>query len=232
MSTTFNGFPNEAIQFFKDLRKNNQREWFQAHKKDYEQCVLAPAEAFVEALGERLQTISPTIQAIPKTTGGSIMRIYRDVRFSKDKSPYKTNLGIIFWEGDGKKTENPGFYFHLDADGTFFGGGLNRSPKAFMVPFRDALIDERLGAKFEAALQRLQAGYEVRGEQYKSVPQGYDPEHKRADLLRYKGLFISTPEITLAQVASPGLVDICFAHSQVMAPVHHWLVEVNQRVAA
>ena len=104
----FNGFTKETFRFFRDLENNNTKEWFQENRTLYEKNVMEPAQEYVMEMGERLKSISPKIVAIPKTDK-SIFRIYRDVRFSKDKTPYKTHLGIFFWEGPRKKLGNPGF---------------------------------------------------------------------------------------------------------------------------
>jgi len=109
-SKTFSGFPEEGLQFLTDLGQNNDRDWFDARKQTYTDTIVSPALAFVEALGERLQIISPHIQYDTRTNGaGSLMRIYRDTRFSADKRPYKTWVGIRFWEGGRKarQGDNP-----------------------------------------------------------------------------------------------------------------------------
>ena len=114
--SNFTGFPKAGLQFLTDLAANNNRDWFQAHKSDFQNHIQKPAQNFVMDLGEQLQTISSQIRYDTKLSGsGSIMRIYRDIRFSEDKTPYKTHIGIVFWEGAGKKTENPGFYIGFDA---------------------------------------------------------------------------------------------------------------------
>ncbi len=104
----FYGFPAEALRFLEELSKNNNREWFNAHKQEYQDHVLAPAQDFVLALGERLRTISAGIIYDTRTSGsGSILRTHRDIRFSKDKTPYHTYVRMVFWEGSRKKMENP-----------------------------------------------------------------------------------------------------------------------------
>ena len=113
--SSFPGFSKESVQFYKSLSKNNDKRWFEEHKADYEQFVLAPAREFVVVLGEKLRKIAPQIHAEPKINQ-SIFRIYRDTRFSRDKSPYKTNLGIWLWEGVGKRMECSGFYFPFCPD--------------------------------------------------------------------------------------------------------------------
>jgi len=117
-TAAFNGFPRELIQFYQGLSRNNDKSWFNEHKDIYARHVIAPAQDFVVSMGERLRMLSPGIVADTRANGaGSIFRIYRDLRFSKDKRPYKTFLGIFFWEGSGKKMENPGFYFHMEPSG-------------------------------------------------------------------------------------------------------------------
>lgn len=114
----FPGFPKQCQRFFAELAAHNNRDWFNTHKQDYLDYVQAPAVEFVIALGERLKALSKGgLTYDTRANGaGSMMRIYRDIRFSKDKSPYKTNLGIVFGQAGKKKMEGAGFYFHLDAD--------------------------------------------------------------------------------------------------------------------
>ena len=103
---TFNGFPKKFTKFFADLAMNNNKLWFNEHKPDYEQFVLGPSKLFVIAMGERLSELSPDINAIPMVNK-SLFRLNRDTRFSKDKSPYKTNVGIFFWEVCSFSPANP-----------------------------------------------------------------------------------------------------------------------------
>ncbi len=222
----FSGFPPQGLQFWADLVHNNNREWFAEHKQTYLDHVVAPTRSFVQELGSRLQLISPGIQADTRTNGsGSMMRIYRDIRFSKDKTPYKTWMGVVFWEGSGKKTESPSFYFELNAQGARYHFGAYVFPKPILAAYREA-VDGEAGEKLTDVLAQVRgAGYEIGGDKYKRVPRGYDKDHPHADLLLYKGLHASSPPITLEQLATPDLIDICFDHSQKMAPLHQWMVK-------
>jgi len=229
---SFPGFPAQGLQFLENLARNNEREWFQAHKEDYLQHVLAPAQEFVFALGERLKSISGGISYDTRTGGsGSVMRIYRDVRFSRDKTPYNTNLRLIFWAGTRKKMENPGFFVRIDPSGVELYAGTYAFTKPFLSAYRDAVVDDQLGRDLQAALRSVSdAGeYQIGGQHYKRVPQGYDAEHPRADLLRYNGLYAQAPAILPELITSPQLVDICFQHLLNMAPVQQWLVKVGKR---
>jgi len=226
----FTGFPEEGLQFLAELGQNNDRDWFNARKQTYTDTIVSPALAFVETLGERLQYISPHIQYDTRTNGaGSLMRIYRDTRFSADKSPYKNWIGIRFWEGGGKASENPGYFFGFDATGGGLHVGMHGFDKAMLAAYRAAVADDELGSELAAALESVSAAgaYEVQGEHYKRVPRGFEADHPRADLLRFNTLYISSPGIPPAELASPGLVDAVMDHCQATAPVQKWLLKVK-----
>ena len=227
----FNGFPNQALNFFEELSKNNNRESFQEHKGQYQERILLPAQSFVIALGESLKLLSNGIEYDQRTSGvGSILRIYRDIRFSKDKTPYKTHLGIIFWEGARKKMENPSFYFQMDAQGAVLYTGFYQFAREYLRAYREAIDDRQIGSELESVLEEAkgEGKFEIGGEQYKRVPTGFDKEHPRADLLRYKGLWMGSPLIEPSVIFSPGLVDVCFQYAVEMMPLHKWLVEVDK----
>jgi uncharacterized protein (TIGR02453 family) len=154
------------------------------------------------------------------------MRIYRDTRFSKDKSPYKTNIGGIFWQGKNK-ADSPGFGFHLEATGMgLMAGMFHFSPETLTV-YRDRVNDPETGEELTEAIVKVQnaGNYEIGGEHYKRVPAGYDQNHKRGSLLRHDGLYVFSPQISLSDVHSPELVDVCYSHFQKMAPIFMWLVK-------
>ena len=126
---SFSGFPEEGLRFLEGLAANNSRDWFQPRKEDYTRTLLEPAQAFVAALGGRLEALAEGIVYDTRTSGsGSILRIYRDMRFSKDKSPYHTRVRIVFWEGPGKKMENPAFYVGIGPDGAGLFSGMHAFP--------------------------------------------------------------------------------------------------------
>lgn len=228
---SFTGFPPEGLQFLAELGENNDRDWFNARKRIYQESIVAPAVSFVESMGDRLRFISPHIQYDTRTNGqGSLMRIYRDVRFSEDKSPYKTWIGIRFWEGPGKAGGNPGFFFGFDATAGGLHVGMHGFDKAMLTAFREAVNDDGLGSELELALASVQGvgAYEINGEHYKRVPRGYDPDHPRADLLRFNTLYASSPGIEPTVLASAGLVDVVMDHCEKMAPIEKWLVKVKQ----
>lgn len=230
-ATSFQGFPQSALDFLQELAANNEREWFEAHKQIYQNEVVALAPAFVTELGERLKTLAPAVQYDARTNGaGSLMRIYRDIRFSQDKTPYKTKIAFVFWEGPLKKMENPAFGFQFGAEGGELMTGQFMLPKQLLPAYRQAVLDEASGSELVTILKTIAntAGYAISGESSKRVPAGYDANHPRAELLRYQGLYAHTHAITPAQLTSAALVDCCFEHFRVMAPLQQWLVRLAE----
>jgi uncharacterized protein (TIGR02453 family) len=234
-SPDFLGFPQEGMRFLADLRENNNREWFEAHKETYREQVLAPAQDLAFALGERLKKdISPGIVYDTAANGsGSVLRIYRDLRFSKDKRPYNTHVRLVFWEGARKKMENPSFFVRINPDGAGVYSGIHVFPKPVLAAYREAVVDEQLGSELASAIAAVKrAGpYAVGGKHYKRVPRGYAAEHPRADLLRYNGLWAHTTDpVNPAAIVTTDLIEVCLEHCRNMAPLHHWLVQVGRQL--
>ncbi len=226
----FEGFPEQTSRFFADLEKHNEKKWFEQHREQYENHVLIPARAFVYEMGEKLKKLAPGIHADPRVDK-SIFRIFRDTRFSKNKKPFKTHLGIWFWDGDRGRMECSGYYFQLDKSQFWFGAGMYLFPRDLMGVYREAVADDKLGPKLTRIIKKaLKAGpYELGGSHYKRVPRGYDPDHKRADLLKHNtlhlGLSMETPKV----VRSRRLIDFCYNHSRTLTPLHRWLTSVMRQ---
>ncbi|MFC1849367.1 DUF2461 domain-containing protein [candidate division CSSED10-310 bacterium] len=234
----FDGFNEGTVTFFADLLHNNTREWFADHKEDHEDNVVFPARLFIEAMGERLKEISPAIIADPRVNK-SLFRINRDTRFSKDKQPYKTNLAIWFWEGEGKRMECSGFYFHLDADKLMLGTGIYMFEKPYLEEYRKSVIHPTFGPQLADAIEAVEGQVKgtgacalYHGERYKRVPAGYDPKHKYADLLLNKGLTAFVEGPIPKEFYSKSLLDYASTRYKKMAPVHHWLVKMVERAKA
>ena len=190
MTTHFPGFPAEAIQFLADLANNNNRDWFEAHKKDFKRVLMEPAQAFILALGQGLQAIAPNIQYDTRTNGsGTLMRIHRDTRFSQDKTPYKTNISGLLWQGTGKKTQCPAFGFQLQSSGMGLMAGMFGFDKDLLERYRTAVNDPTLGPELSHIIHNLDEKYELVGQHYKRVPSGFDADHPRAELLKHNALY-------------------------------------------
>ena len=229
--TSFAGFPPECVRFYNDLAANNNREWFAEHKAEFETFVMAPARDFVFEMGGLLKKLSPGIVADPRPDK-SIFRYYRDTRFSKDKAPFKTHLGIFFWEGNRPKMECPGYYFHLEPPNLFLAAGMHCFSKPLLGEYRDSVVDPRYGAQLMAAVESIQAhpGYEVGGTHYKKTPRGYDPGHENAKLLLHNGLWSEVAEAIPSEFYTRDVLSHCFERFKNMAPIFEWLKEMIGRV--
>src|SRR5262252_5077266 len=220
---SFEGFQKETVGFLAGLRAHNKKDWFEAHRADYEQAYLAPAVAFAEALAPRLRKIEPDVNVEPRVNG-SIMRINRDIRFSKDKSPYKDHLDMWFWTGDRKGWDASGFFFRLAPDRLLLGAGMHMFAPPALARYRAAVLDERKGPALASVVAKLRkAGYEVGTESYKKVPAGAPADHPRAALLRHGGLSAGWEGKPPRELGSARFVDFAAAHFAALAPLHRWL---------
>ena len=188
--TAFQGFPADFMRFFRELAKNNDREWFQKNKPRYEKNVKEPLLAFIESMDVPLAKVSDCFVADARAQGGSMFRIYRDVRFAKDKSPYKTHAACHFRHMSGKDAHAPGFYVHLEPGEVMFGGGIWNPPNPVLLKIRQAIDEdpERWKKITKSAGFRKRFG-EVSGNQLKRAPQGFDPEHSCIEDLKRKSFF-------------------------------------------
>ena len=227
--TVFIGFGKGSQRFFGELAANNNKPWFKENQSRYERLLLEPAVAFVSALGPRLAEMYPSINYGTQRNGsGSIMRIHRDVRFAPDKSPYKQNLGIVFWIGSGKKVELPLLYLHVEADSAFFYGGQHVFPKPVLERYRAAVDDDATGTVLVKTLQEL-ARKDLRVMEdpaYKRVPKGFPTDHARGKLLRHKGLGVGT-DIPTTTLTDPGLLDVCASVASRTRMLIEWLCNLN-----
>ncbi len=226
----FDGFPPALMDFYRDLSANNDTAWFDAHKSLYRDKVLAPAQDFVVAMGQRLQTLAPGIVYDTRINGaGSIFRIYRDLRFSKDKTPYKTFLGIFFWEGSAKKMESPGFYFQIAPSHVLLAAGMHQFPRAALEKYRQAVVDQKQGRALLQAVEDVtrDGPYQIGGSHYKRVPRGYDSQHPNAGWLLHDGLYAQFEVDPVPPVVfTPEIVDYSYRVFESMLPIHRWLVSL------
>ncbi|MBI5815602.1 MAG: DUF2461 domain-containing protein [Nitrospinae bacterium] len=181
-------FPAEALKFLSGLSRNNNKQWYEAHKADYQKHLLEPLKDMVAAIGPILARKVPGLRADPRVNG-SIFRINRDTRFSKDKSPYKTHAAAFMWAGPGEKLACPGVYFHLDAKELLYGSGLYMfAPES--LGFYRRFVAEKGGELARAVKKAEKAGFELGGEKLKKVPSGFPPDHEHAELLKMKGFHV------------------------------------------
>lgn len=227
----FNGFPRETVTFLQKLAKNNNKAWFSEHKNDFEDNVLAPARDFVYEMGKQLREIAPNVVADPRVDK-SIFRIYRDTRFSKDKSPYKTHLGIFFWEGDLPKMESSGFYFHLEPPRMMLAVGIYCFSKRLLSHYRESVVHEKTGPDLVRAIKQVskRKRYSIGGKHYKKTPRGFDPNNENAELLLHNGLGAAIETEIPDELHSRHIITDCFNKFKDMAPLHYWLLEMTRRI--
>jgi uncharacterized protein (TIGR02453 family) len=188
----FAGFPEDFFRFFEELKQNNDRAWFTDNKPRYQASVIEPIGDFIVAMAPRLREISPHYIADPRPHGGSMFRIYRDTRFSKDKTPYKTHAGVQFRHEAGKDAHAPGFYVHLDPEGLFFGGGIWRPPNPVLNRIRDHIVDNARSWGRIRNAQKVRESGGIRGESLKRPPRGFDSEHAHIEDLKKKSFYVAT----------------------------------------
>jgi len=226
----FRGFYRETIAFFRGLKKNNNKEWFEAHREAYEQYVLGPSKAFVSAMGSRLKAISPNIVAVPRINK-SIFRLNRDTRFSLDKSPYKANLGLYFWEGPRSRMESPGFYVHLEPPTFLLGAGYYEFPDWLIERYRSAVLHPELGKDLARILKKIaeSSAFEIGGKTLKRVPSGYDSAHPNAPLLQHNGLHAGWETTIPKELFTRDLIEYCYRRFKPLGPLHRWLSALAAR---
>jgi len=231
MPDAFSGFSPDAVDFLVELAQNNDRSWFQPRKAEYERLLREPMEALVAALAERLEARGIPLRADPKR---SIFRIYRDTRFSKDKSPYKTHLAANFpWiDPDGSEDREGGHagggYFNLEPGNHYVGGGLYMASKERLTAFRQAIVDDP--GRVRAALEEpgfLEAfGPVSTHDPFKRNPPGWPVDHPMAELFRYRDIVFGRP-MADTEVERPDLPDTLADAYQAGMPVLRFLATLR-----
>lgn len=217
-------FRPALFAFLRDLKANNDRPWFKANKERYDSEVKEPAMRFISAFAPHLAKISPHFRADPRPVGGSLFRIHRDTRFSKDKTPYKTHVGIQFRHALGKDAHAPGFYLHLEPRNVFFGAGLWRPPTAAARAVRERIAEEPSAWKRATGTAGFTKHFELQGERLKRPPRGFDPEHPLVETLKYKD-FLAVAASTQKQVTTSGFEKELARRARDVAPMVRFLCE-------
>jgi len=220
--TRFQGFPRDFFRFFEELKQNNNRDWFNENKPRYQESVVNPISEFIVCMAPRLKKISPHYVANPAPHGGSMFRIYRDTRFSKDKTPYKTHAAVHFRHEAGRDAHAPGYYVHLDSDELFFGGGIWAPPGPQLGLIRDAIVDNaRSWSRIVNAAGVREAGG-LRGDSLKRPPRGFDPDHAHIEDLKRKSFYVMT-EARPAAVYKPEFIDQVTEAFKIATPLNRFI---------
>ena len=194
------------LGFLDELSRNNKREWFQANKDRYIAEVRDPLLGFIEAFAPKLRRISPYFVADARSNGGSLFRIYRDTRFSKDKTPYKTWGAVQFRHERGKDVHAPGFYLHVQPGNVFMGAGLWHPDAPTLAKIREAIVEGPANWRRAISAKAFKESYELAGDSLKRPPRGFDAEHELIDDLKRKD-FIAVAHFTEAQLLRSDFLD-------------------------
>jgi uncharacterized protein (TIGR02453 family) len=227
----FSGFSKKTLPFLESIRQNNDKEWFEAHRAEYEEYILNPSRAFVEEFGEHLMALEPTINFSPKINK-SLFRIYRDTRrMGAIKVPLKHRIGVIFWQGSGSRMQTSSFYLHFSPDELFVAVGVRWFEKPMLDAYRDYIKDDKRRANLASVLKSLNAkGYKTIEKGYKRYPRGFSADMSDADLSLYKGM--ATYKILDPKLIIKGdeLINKLYEIYEEMLPLQQLVYDISLRV--
>ncbi len=226
----FSGFKKEGIKFLEDLKENNTKVWFENNRHIWEEHILRPNVDFIEEMGETLQILVPTIKAKPKVSG-SLFKIYRDVRFSKDKTPMKDKIGILFWQGLAHRMQSSSFYIFYDINQYYIATGIRSFKAPLLKTYREYIKNEARRIELHNILEELKTkGYYFPEPKYKRLPLGFKEDDKYAYLSLYNAIF-SYKTYELDEVFfTEDIVSKTFNIYQDMYELQQWLYELTLSV--
>jgi uncharacterized protein (TIGR02453 family) len=220
MKSRFPGFSPQALAFLRNLKRNNRREWFQPRKAEYEKLIKLPMMELIGGLNQEFARFAPRYVTPPQK---ATYRIYRDTRFSKDKSPYKTHISAIFPRDSAAKKEGAVFYFHFTEKDLLIFGGVYMPEREELLAYRTLLEGryQELEKILRGPKLRRMMG-ELQGEQLSRMPKGFPPDHPAESLLRGKQWYLENT-LNSSTVTSPKLLPQLVTHFEVMAPMIEFL---------
>ena len=201
-SPRYAGFEKASIDFLAELAANNNREWFNENKARYEEHVLDVALRFIQSMQDPLAQLAPQFTAVPQRVGGSLMRVYRDTRFSHNKLPYKTNVGIQFRHRQAKDVHSPGYYVHVDPERVFLGVGMWRPDPDSLRAIRERIVAKPAEWKSVLRDATFRRHFELGGESLSRAPRGFDKDHELIEDIRRKS-FIAVRDLDVADCLDP-----------------------------
>jgi uncharacterized protein (TIGR02453 family) len=224
MATTSTYFTPATFRFLTDLARNNNRPWFEMNKHRYEGDVKDPALRFIEDFGPQLKKISTNFRADPRPVGGSLFRIYRDTRFSKDKSPYKTAAGVHFRHFESENPHAPGFYLHIAPRNVFLGVGIWRPDPKTAAKIRQAIAEDPKGWSSAVRAKAFRDRFQLEGESLARPPRGFDKDHPLIEDLKRKD-FIGVAHLDEKSLTAPGFMKDFTALCRAGGGVNRFLCE-------
>jgi uncharacterized protein (TIGR02453 family) len=220
----FNGFPKDFFSFFTELGKNNNRDWFTANKARYYQSVVDPMCEYIVSIAPHLKTISPYYKADPRPHGGSMFRIYRDARFSNDKTPYKTHAACHFRHQAGRDAHAPGFYLHMETDRVSIGGGIWRPPAKQLGLIREFIVDNPASWEKLSRSSAIREMGGIQGDSLQRPPRGYSADARHIDDLKRKSFFLMS-EFDVELALGPALVSESARVFRNVAKLNHFVTD-------
>ncbi len=224
MTDQFAGFNADFWAFFSELKQNNNREWFAVNKERYQSKVVAPISAFISAIAPKLREISPHYNADPRPNRGSMFRIYRDVRFSRDKRPYKEHAAAQFRHRLGKDAHAPGFYVHLEAGNIRYGGGIWTPPSDALRKIRERIVDKP--GKWQAVIDDkifLNQFGAIRGDSLKRPPRDFDADAPHMEDIKRKSFFAMKSQDNSDITATAEFVDEVISTFEAATPLMYFI---------
>ena len=220
----FDGFPEAGLAFLRELAAHNDRDWFETHRTAWDDGIVPAMLAWCGELADRLRDVMPRAVFVPRV-GGSVYRLNRDTRFSRDKSPYKTHVAALVWEGNGDKHDAPAVYLHVSPEEIIFAGGIWMFEEERLDRWRKLLHSEPAADRLESALaQAKKGGLKVETpEKLVRTPRGFNPEGARAELSKYKGLIVAKHLKPAAWLHAKEALTRSEAVFRAYAPLHAWM---------
>jgi uncharacterized protein (TIGR02453 family) len=215
-------FTKQTFAFLEALAENNTRVWFEEHKQEYEDFVRTPALDFIADMSDEMPAISRHFLAQPKKVGGSLMRVQRDTRFSRGKTPYKVNIGIQFRHEVGKDVHAPGYYLHIEPGGCFLGIGLWRPEADALFKIRSAIVEHPDAWVAARDAQAFREHFTLEGDALVNAPRGFAKDHPLVEDLKRKD-FIGMAALSAAEVTSKKLRTLVVEHFRQAAPYMEFL---------
>jgi len=222
----FNGFPKEGLEFLSNIIINNSKEWLDDNREAYEKVIVAPNKAYVEEMGEYLQVLVPTINAIPNTNK-SLFRIYRDARFHLN-NPIKTRIGVIFWQGSGHRMQSSSFYMHYDPQEIFVATGIRNFKPTLLKTYREYIQNEERRTELHNVLEELKTkGYILPEPKYKRMPRGCSTEDSHSYLYLMGAIYTYTTFTPDETFHSEAIIERNFKIYEEMFSLQQWLYELT-----
>ncbi len=222
----FNGFPKEGLDFLSKIILNNSKEWLDANRAEYERYIVEPNKAFVHEMGEHLQILVPSINAIPNTNK-SLFRIYRDARFHLS-DPIKTRIGIILWQGSGHRMQSSSFYMHYDPHEIFVASGIRNFKPTLLATYREYIQNYHRREELHTILENMkERGFKIPEVKYKRMPRGCSKDDKHSYLYLMGAIFAYMSFEPDEIFHSESIIDRNFKIYKDMYELQQWVYELT-----